>query len=141
MSDKTILLDTNAFSRLMQGDEFVIRSADEAKRIFLCSVVLGELESGFRGGTRYDENRRDLADFCGEAKVMKIFSSEKTALIYGELMSALRKAGTMIPTNDVWIGAFAKEANAAILSFDHHMQALIPHGVRLIETEEASHGV
>ena len=32
------------------------------------------------------------------------------------------------------------DTNAAILSFDHHMQALIPHGVRLIETEEASHG-
>ena len=139
MSDKTILLDTNAYSRLMQGDEFVISSADDAKRIVLCSVVLGELESGFRGGTRYDENKRDLADFCGESKVMKIFSSEKTALIYGELMSALRKAGTKIPTNDVWIGAFAKETNAAILSFDHHMKALIPYGVRLIETEEATH--
>ena len=31
------------------------------------------------------------------------------------------------------------DTNAAILSFDHHMQALIPHGVRLLETEEASH--
>ena len=44
MKNGTILLDTNAYSRLMQGDEFVIRSADEAKRIVLCSVVLGELE-------------------------------------------------------------------------------------------------
>ena len=35
MNKETILLDTNAFSRLMQGDEFVIRSADEAKRILL----------------------------------------------------------------------------------------------------------
>ena len=139
MKNGTILLDTNAYSRLMQGDEFVIRLADDANRIVLCSVVLGELESGFRGGTRYDENKRDLADFCADSKVLKVYSSEKTTLLYGDLMDSLRKAGTKIPTNDVWIGAFAKEANAAILSFDHHMQALIPHGVRLIETEEVNH--
>ena len=139
MKNGTILLDTNAYSRLMQGDEFVISSADDAKCIVLCSVVLGELESGFRGGTRYDENKRDLADFCADSKVLKVYSSEKTTLLYGDLMDSLRKAGTKIPTNDVWIGAFAKEANAAILSFDHHMQALIPHGVRLIETEEVNH--
>ena len=139
MKDKAILLDTNAFTRLMQGDEFVIRLADEANRIFLCSVVLGELESGFRGGTRYDENKKDLADFCADSKVQKIFSSEKTALLYGELMSALRKSGTKIPTNDVWIGAFAKERNVKLLSFDHHMKALIPHGVQLIETAKVGH--
>ena len=139
MKNETILLDTNAYSRLMQGDEFVIRSADEAKRIVLCSVVLGELESGFRGGTRYEENRRDLADFCADSKVVKVYSTEKTALLYGDLMDSLRKAGTKIPTNDVWIGAYAKEMDVSILSFDHHMQALIPHGVRLLETEEANH--
>ena len=139
MKNETILLDTNAYSRLMQGDEFVIRSADEAKRIVLCSVVLGELESGFRGGTRYEENRRDLADFCADSKVVKVYSTEKTALLYGDLMDSLRKAGTKIPTNDVWIGAYAKEMDVSILSFDHHMQALIPHGVRLLETEEVSH--
>lgn len=139
MKSETILLDTNAYSRLMQGDEFVISLADEAKRIVLCSVVLGELESGFRGGTRYEENRKGLADFCADSKVVKVYSSEKTASLYGDLMANLRRAGTRIPTNDVWIGAYAKEMDVAILSFDHHMKALIPHGVRLIETGEASH--
>lgn len=136
MKNGTILLDTNAYSRLMQGDEFVIRSADDANRIVLCSVVLGELESGFRGGTRYDENKRDLADFCADSKVVKVYSSETTTLLYGDLMDNLRKGGTKIPTNDVWIGAYAKEMDAAILSFDHHMKALMPQGVRLIKKED-----
>ena len=136
MKNETILLDTNAYSRLMQGDEFVIRSADDANRIVLCSVVLGELESGFRGGTRYDENKRDLADFCADSKVVKVYSSETTTLLYGDLMDNLRKAGTKIPTNDVWIGAYAKEMDAAVLSFDHHMKALMPQGVTLIKTED-----
>ena len=54
-------------------------------------------------------------------------------------MSALRKAGTKIPTNDVWIGAFAKECDANLLSYDHHMKALIALGVKLIDFEESSH--
>ena len=60
-------------------------------------------------------------------------------MLYGELMAVLRKAGTKIPTNDVWIGAFAKERGAAVLSSDHHMKALIPSGVELVDFEEVRH--
>lgn len=133
MKGSVVLLDTNAYSRLMQGEERVIRVANAAKRVLLCSVVLGELESGFRGGSRYDQNKSELKEFCDDTKVEKVFSSEETALNYGELMAALRDAGTKIPTNDVWIGAFAKEHGAAVCSFDHHMKAMLAHGVELIE--------
>ena len=139
MTDRVILLDTNAYSRLMKGDEVVVRSADEAKRIIMCSVVIGELEAGFRGGSRYEQNKADLNEFCSDPKVEKVFSSEKTSRIYGELMAALRKTGSKIPTNDVWIGAFAKEQEAVVLSFDHHMKALLPHGVKIVEIAEVSH--
>ena len=131
-----IILDTNAFSRLMRGDEQVVHLLNEARRILICSVVLGELEFGFRGGTRYEQNKRSLAEFCLKPKVEKAFSSEKTALIYGELMAALRKTGTMIPTNDIWIGAFAKEYGADVLSFDHHMRALVSLGVEVVHIGE-----
>ena len=136
MKGSVVLLDTNAYSRLMQGEERVIRVANAAKRVLLCSVVLGELESGFRGGSRYDRNTAELKEFCADAKVEKVFSTEKTALNYGELMAALRGAGTKIPTNDVWIGAFAREYGAAICSFDHHMKAMLAHGVELLEMGE-----
>lgn len=133
MKGSVVILDTNAYSRLMQGEERVIRVANAAKRVLLCSVVLGELESGFRGGSRYDQNKSELKEFCADAKVERVFSSEETALMFGELMAALRGAGTKIPTNDVWIGAFAKEYGAAICSFDHHMKAMLAYGVELIE--------
>ena len=130
---RALIIDTNAISRLMTGDENVIRIVNEAKRILVCSVVLGELESGFRGGTRYEQNSDDLAEFCADNKVEKVFSSEDTTRIYGELMVSLRRSGTKIPTNDVWIGAFAKEHDAAVLSFDHHMSYLVPLGIELVK--------
>ena len=132
MSGRPVLLDTNAYSRLMQGDEGVIRIADEASRVYLCSVVLGELMSGFRHGTRYERNCADLIEFRDDPKVVCVFSTEQTAENYGELMAGLSKAGTKIPTNDVWIGAFAKEHGVAVLSFDGHMKYMTSLGVDLI---------
>ena len=132
MSGQPVLLDTNAYSRLMQGDEDVIRIADEASRVYLCSVVIGELKSGFRQGTRYEKNCSDLTEFQADSKVVCVFSTEQTVENYGELVAGLAKAGTKIPTNDVWIGAFAKEHGAAVLSFDGHMKYMTSLGVDLI---------
>ena len=84
MSGRSVLLDANAFSRLMQGDAGVIRIADEASRVYLCSVVLGELMSGFRQGTRYEKNCADLKDFQADPKVVCVFSPGETAENYGQ---------------------------------------------------------
>jgi len=130
MTGQIVLFDTNAYSRLMQGDKYAICIANEASRLLLCSVVLGELESGFRAGNRYEQNWADLKEFCSDPKVVKVFSTEVTALNYGGLMADLRKAGTKIPTNDVWIGAFAKEYGAELFSYDHHVGMMVPFGVK-----------
>jgi predicted nucleic acid-binding protein len=38
--------------------------------------------------------------------------------VYGRLFAALRKAGTPIGTNDIWIAATAIEAGAHLVTFD-----------------------
>jgi tRNA(fMet)-specific endonuclease VapC len=37
---------------------------------------------------------------------------------YGEVFSQLKRAGTPIPTNDIWIAAVTLECGAHLLSFD-----------------------
>jgi predicted nucleic acid-binding protein len=39
---------------------------------------------------------------------------------YGRLIKILRKQGTPIPTNDVWIASAALEKGAKLLTFDAH---------------------
>lgn len=135
MNHKSVIFDTNAYSRLMQGDEVAIRVANDAKKIYLCSIVVGELEAGFRGGSRYDQNKADLREFMADPKVECIYSTEKTSELYGVLMAALRKNGTKIPTNDVWIGAFAKERDLSVFTYDHHMKAMSSMDVKVIDEE------
>jgi tRNA(fMet)-specific endonuclease VapC len=43
-----------------------------------------------------------------------------TAERFGRIAAALRRRGTPIPTNDIWIAAQAMESGAELLSFDEH---------------------
>jgi tRNA(fMet)-specific endonuclease VapC len=43
-----------------------------------------------------------------------------TADSFGRISTELRKKGTPIPTNDIWIAAHAVEAGATLISADPH---------------------
>ncbi|MBZ5608822.1 MAG: PIN domain-containing protein [Acidobacteriia bacterium] len=48
----------------------------------------------------------------------------ETARYYAEIRHELKTAGTPIPTNDLWIAAFAREHHLPILSRDAHFRAV-----------------
>ncbi len=48
--------DWESYARLLSGDERVLAALGEAEVVHLSTIVMGELFSGFRGGTRYQEN-------------------------------------------------------------------------------------
>ena len=48
---RRILIDTNAYSRFMAGDQSVLNELSQADQIYLSVFVLGELFTGFKGGS------------------------------------------------------------------------------------------
>ena len=86
--------------------------------IEISTIVLGELEAGFRVGARYQENRRVLADFLEEPFVRLRPVDPEVGRRYGQIFSELRRAGTPIPVNDIWIAAAAMESGAHLVTFD-----------------------
>jgi tRNA(fMet)-specific endonuclease VapC len=46
--------------------------------------------------------------------------SFETANNYSEIRLELKRAGTPIPANDIWIAAIARQLNEPILTNDHH---------------------
>ena len=48
---KRILLDTNAYTAFLTGDERVLNALTEAETAFLSALVIGELYAGFCGGS------------------------------------------------------------------------------------------
>jgi predicted nucleic acid-binding protein len=76
------------------------------------------LAAGFRLGSREAENRRTLKDFLDEPFVRVVATDEAVAARYGEVFASLRRAGTPIPINDVWIAAATFETGGHLLTFD-----------------------
>ena len=114
------LLDTNAYTAIMRRDEALLRGLENSQAILMASIVIGELEYGFRYGSRYAANRRQLDLVLSQPFVSFLTITRDTTHHYGQIMSALRAAGTKIPTNDAWIAALARENQAGLWTHDQH---------------------
>jgi len=114
----TVLLDTSAYSALQRGHQPVIEVLRRSESVAVSPVVLGELYSGFRAGSRWAENAAQLARFLSKPSVRVLNVTEETALRYAEVDSYLRKKGRPMPRNDVWIAAVALEHGLQLLTLD-----------------------
>lgn len=123
-SARRIVLDTSAYSWLRAGHAQVLDVVASGDLVWVPSVVLGELEAGFRLGTRYRENTVLLEEFLAEPFVAVRPVSREIASRYGRVFSELRRAGTPIPINDVWIAATALDCGGTLLTFDRHFGSI-----------------
>lgn len=121
---KKILLDTNCYSALAKGDMAVLGVLSQAETVYLSAVMLGELFAGFKSGSKETENRTALNRFLEKPTVRTLAVTPDTAEIYAIVKHELRKAGTPIPVNDVWIAAHALEAGAVMVSYDRHFSGV-----------------
>ncbi len=119
-----LLLDTNAYAALMRGHAGVAERVRRAKQVLLSAVVAGELIFGFRNGSRYEDNMRDLSDFLDNPHVEFLPVSLTTADRFGRIAASLRRKGRALPTNDIWIAAHAVESGAELLSLDRHFESI-----------------
>jgi len=117
---KTLFLDTSAYSFFKRGHPVVLEAIRHADRLYLNTIVLGELFSGFDRGKYRSQNRKELKEFLSHHSV-KVFSlTEETAERYSFIYGALASAGTPIPTNDLWISASVVESGSILLTSDAH---------------------
>ena len=119
-----VLLDSNAYSRLMRGDEQTAAVVRDATEILMSAVVIGELLYGFRNGTRFDRNAADLRSSLDNPYVSFVSVGPITADRYSRIAAELRAKGNPIPTNDVWIAAHTMETGADLASADRHFEAV-----------------
>ncbi|MBK6728319.1 MAG: type II toxin-antitoxin system VapC family toxin [Xanthomonadales bacterium] len=117
---RPIAIDTNAYVAFKRGDSAIIEVLRHAPEILVSVTVLAELLAGFAAGTREAVNRRELTLFLGSPRVRLVASTAATADIYALVYAALRRKGTPIPSNDLWIAASALEHGVALLTLDAH---------------------
>ncbi|HRX49560.1 MAG TPA: type II toxin-antitoxin system VapC family toxin [Spirochaetota bacterium] len=116
------LLDTNIIIDLFNGDDAVKKKIITLDEIFVPNIVIGELYFGSYGSKKTKSNLKRLEDFIVSSTV--ISTTVETARIYGHIKNELKKKGTPIPENDIWIAALAKQYSLKLLTRDRHFDSI-----------------
>ena len=108
----------------------VVDAFEQAALVVVPFIVLAEIRVGAHSIKRGDAQVRILGELLQQPGVRVVHSSDSTTHHYAALYARLRKAGTPIPTNDLWIAALAIEHELVLYSRDAHFD-LIPSIPRL----------
>ncbi len=115
-------IDTNIYSAFKNGNEKIRDILENADEILIPVTVLGELYSGFQIGSLTEKNLIELDDFLSKPGISIVEINKGIAFRYGFITKNLRKQGTPIPANDIWIAASTMDTGSILLSSDKHFK-------------------
>lgn len=127
------LLDTNVcIAFLKDHDRALSKRVLETppEDVALCSTVKGELLYGARASAKIDANLKRLDAFF--APLQSLPYDDAAAEWYGVIRAQLRRSGTPIGGNDLFIAATALAANATLVTRNQGEFRRVP-GLRLEE--------
>lgn len=119
-----LALDTNRYTDLCRGEASVVETVEAADEVWLPFIVLGELRAGFAVGTQGPRNEAVLRRLLLKPGVDVLYADEQTTHHYATLYRQLRKQGTPIPTNDMWIAALVLQHSLTLYDRDACFDAL-----------------
>jgi tRNA(fMet)-specific endonuclease VapC len=119
-----VALDTNTYTDAARGEPRAVEVIRGADRVCLPFVVVGELRAGFSVGRRGKKNEGMLTTFLNSPRVSLIFPDDQTTHHYAALFAYLKRKGTPIPTNDLWIAALVVQNDLLLFSRDAHFERL-----------------
>lgn len=124
-----MILDTNGLSALAEGDAAVEPILLKAAQIAIPVIVLGEYRYGISQSRHRKQYERWLVESLPTLRILDV--DEQTTFAYSAVRSELKKAGTPIPSNDVWIAVLCRQHSLPLLSRDRHFDAVA--GIRRLE--------
>jgi tRNA(fMet)-specific endonuclease VapC len=113
-----VILDTNAVSALIDGDESIGLILESVDRHHLPLTVIAEYQFGLlalrRRGRLHSLFRRLEADS------IVLYPDRETADWYAAIRHELLKKGRPIPENDLWIAALSQQHALEVVTRDAH---------------------
>jgi tRNA(fMet)-specific endonuclease VapC len=119
-----VALDTNRLTDLFQGDSQLADRLAECDEVWLPLMVLAEIQAGFYGGSQQHRNEALLRSFLIKPTVGILLPERDTADHYGRLFVQLKRAGTPIPDNDLWIASLVLQHDLVLITRDRHFECI-----------------
>ena len=117
-----MILDTNAVSALADGEPGAIEQLDRSPEAAIPVIVLGEFRYGILRSRHRRQYERWLSELLDVVQVLEL--NEETAVRYADLRLELKKSGSPLPANDVWVAALCRQYARPILSRDRHFDVV-----------------
>ena len=128
----SVALDTNIAIDLMQGRREAVAFLKECGEVLLPLPVLGELRYGALLRPRPEEHEARIDEMLKDTGVLEM--TEATARAYATIRTKLRRTGTPIPGNDLWIAAQCVAQTLPLATRDQHfervtdLERILPYG-------------
>ena len=119
-----IALDTNRLTDLFQGDGALAGFLGGCDEVWIPLIVLAEIKAGFHGGTQVVRNKVLLRTLLAKPNVGVLLPGRETADHYARIFVQLKRAGTPVPDNDLWIAALALEHDLVLVTRDRHFLSI-----------------
>jgi predicted nucleic acid-binding protein len=119
-----VALDTNRLTDLFQGDAALADTLGGCDEVWIPLIVLAEIKAGFHGGTGQQRNEILLRQLLAKPTVDVLLPTRETAEQYARLIVQLKRAGSPIPINDVWIAALVLEHDLVLITRDRHFDRI-----------------
>ena len=114
------LFDTNIVIRLLNGDMYINNIVRELENVSIPITVIGELLFGAENSEHSAKNRLLYEAFCSSFPILN--TTIPVAREYGAIAACLKKRGTPIPMNDMWIAATAISYGLRLVTADKHFK-------------------
>ena len=113
-----MILDTNALSDLFRQNQSLRVHLEKTDRLYLPVIALGEYVYGLKNSAKAKELTVLLSDLVQDMQLLDL--GKDTASHYADIRWELKRKGTPIPENDIWIAGLVREYKLPLLSRDTH---------------------
>lgn len=118
MNGNSVALDTNVAVHVLNGVPSAIQFLSGYGELCLPVPVVGELRYGALNSARSLPNLEKVEKLLLRCRPLLVDTS--TAEVYARVRSDLKRKGTPIPENDVWIAAVCIQHDLPLATEDHH---------------------
>ena len=94
------------------------------RKTWIPLIVLGEIKAGFAGGTQGAKNEGLLRTLLAKPTVDVLLPNRETADQYARVFVQLRRKGTPVPDNDLWIAALVLQNDLELITRDAHFESI-----------------
>ena len=117
-----MILDTDGLSALAEGESGLQPLLRRAAQVAIPVIVLGEYRYGISQSRNHIHYEQWLTEYLPSFRILDI--DERTTIFYSDVRKELKKAGTPIPSNDVWIAALCRQHSLSLVRRDCHFDAV-----------------